>query len=126
MARMDAAAGTANAKVLLHPTASKTVVHSSNHVAIAVVDFEARLGIESGRQSLDGRRWADAATEAKDEMLETGAEGVDVSPGASLTKPSTGVTLVDGSVPQPGGLRGWPRGTPSFATRGRGVGAAAR
>lgn len=79
MARMDAAAGAANAKVLLHPTASKTVVHSSNHVAIAVVDFHARLGIESGRQSLDARRWADAATEARDRVLETGAEGVDVA-----------------------------------------------
>ena len=79
MARMDSAAGTANAKVLLHPTASKTVVHSSNHVAIAVVDFHARLGIESGRQSLDARRWADAATEARDKVLETGAEGVDAA-----------------------------------------------
>lgn len=79
MARMDAAAGTANAKVLLHPAASKTVVHSTNHVAVAVVDFHSRLGIESGRQSLDARRWADAATEARDKVLETGAEGVDVA-----------------------------------------------
>ena len=79
MARMDAAAGTANAKVLLHPTASKTVVSSSNHVAIAVVEFQGRLGIESGRQSVDARRWADAATEAKDKVLETGAEGVDAA-----------------------------------------------
>lgn len=79
MVRMDAAAGTANAKVLLHPTSSKTVVHSSNHVAIAVVDFHSRLGIESGRQSLDARRWAEAATEVRDKVLETGAEGVDVA-----------------------------------------------
>ena len=33
MARMDAAAGTANTKVLLHPTTSPAVVQSSNHVA---------------------------------------------------------------------------------------------
>ena len=79
MARMDAAAGTANAKVLLHPAASKTVVHSTNHVGVAVVDFHSRLGIESGRESLDARRWADAATEVKDKVLETGAEGVDVA-----------------------------------------------
>jgi hypothetical protein len=79
MARMDAAAGTANAKVLLHPTASKVVVHASNHVATAVVDFQARLGIESGRQALDAKRWGDAATEAKDRVLETGAEGVDAA-----------------------------------------------
>ena len=74
MARMDAAAGTANTKVLLHPTTSRAVVHSSNHVAIAVVDFHGRLGIESGRQSLEARRWADAAAEVRDKALETGAE----------------------------------------------------
>jgi predicted transcriptional regulator len=79
MTRMDAAAGTANAKVLLHPTTAKAVVHSSNHVAVAVVDFHARLGIESGRQFLDARRWVDAATEARDNVLETGAEGVDAA-----------------------------------------------
>lgn len=79
IARMDAAAGTANTKVLLHPTAAKTVVHSSNYVAIAVVDFHGRLGIESDRQSLDARRWTDAATEARDKALETGSEGVDVA-----------------------------------------------
>jgi hypothetical protein len=79
MGRMDAAAGTANAKVLLHPAASKTVVHSTNHVGVAVVDFHSRLGIESGRQTLDARRWADAASEARDKVFETGAEGVDVA-----------------------------------------------
>ncbi|WP_329380936.1 hypothetical protein OG625_16140 [Streptomyces sp. NBC_01351] len=79
MARMNAAAGTANTKVLLHPTAARSVVHSSNHVATAVVDFQARLGIERGRQSLEARRWVDAAAEARDKVLETGAEGVGVA-----------------------------------------------
>ncbi|WP_030916459.1 hypothetical protein [Streptosporangium amethystogenes] len=79
MARMDAAAGTANTKVLLHPTASRTVVHSSNHVATAVVDFQGRLGIERGRQSLEARRWVDAATEVRDKVFETGTAGVDAA-----------------------------------------------
>jgi hypothetical protein len=79
MARMDAAANTANTKVLLHPTTSRGVVHSSNHVAIAVVEFHGRLGIERGRQSLEARRWADAATEARDRVLETGADGIDAA-----------------------------------------------
>ena len=79
MGRLDAAAGTANAKVLLHPASARTVVHSSNHVATAVVDFHGRLGIESGRQSLDARRWTEAATEARDKVLETGSEGVDAA-----------------------------------------------
>lgn len=76
VARMDAVAGTANAKVLLHPGKSPAVVQSSNHVAIGVHDFHERLGIETGRRSPEARRWAEAAAEVKDRALETGAKGV--------------------------------------------------
>jgi hypothetical protein len=55
MARIDAAAGTANAKVLLHPTMSAAVVQSREHVARVVAEFHERLGIESGRQSLEAK-----------------------------------------------------------------------
>ena len=79
MARMDAAAGTANTKVLLHPATSPAVVQSSEHVASVVADFHGRLGIESGRQSLEAKRWVDAASEVRDKVLETGAERIDVS-----------------------------------------------
>ncbi|MCM9080082.1 hypothetical protein L1606_18685 [Streptomyces spororaveus] len=76
VARMNAAAATANAKVLLHPTKSPAIVQSSNHVATGVHDFHGRLGIESGRRSSDARRWVHAAAEARDKALETGAKGV--------------------------------------------------
>jgi hypothetical protein len=79
VARMDAAAGMANAKVLLNPIESPAVVRSSNHVAAGVHDFHGRLGIESGRQSSEARRWMDAAAEARDKALETGAKGVDAA-----------------------------------------------
>jgi rRNA processing protein Krr1/Pno1 len=79
MARMDAAAGTANAKVLLNPIQSPAVVQSRGHVASAVTEFHGRLGIESGGRSLEARAWTAAATEFRDKVLETGAEGVDVS-----------------------------------------------
>lgn len=79
MARMNAAAGTANIKVLLHPTASRTVVQSSSHVATAIVDLQERLGIEHGQQTLEARRWVDAAAEMRDNVLETGTEGVDAA-----------------------------------------------
>ncbi|MCD0485989.1 hypothetical protein LO771_27295 [Streptacidiphilus sp. ASG 303] len=79
LARVDAAVGTANAKVLLHPNASPAVVQSGRQVETAVVDFHGRLGIESGRQSLDGRRWVDAAVETRDKVLETGVEGVNAA-----------------------------------------------
>jgi hypothetical protein len=79
MARMDAAAATANTKVLLHPTSSREVVRSSNTVANAVVDFHGRLGIESGRDSLEARRWVDAATDVRDKALDVGSDGVDTA-----------------------------------------------
>jgi hypothetical protein len=79
MARVDAAAGMANTKVVLHPMASRAVVDSSNQVATSVVDFHGRLGIESGGRSVEAKAWMAAATEFRDKVLETGAEGVDVS-----------------------------------------------
>jgi hypothetical protein len=79
MARVDAVACTANPKVLLHPTASPAVVRSRDLVAIAVVDFHERLGIECGRQPLEARQWVDAAAEVRDKVLVTGAEGVDAA-----------------------------------------------
>ncbi|MFI9415590.1 hypothetical protein [Streptomyces werraensis] len=74
--RMKAAADAANSKVLLHPTKSPVVVQSSNHVVTGVHDFHERLGIESGRQSSEARRWVEAAAEVKDKALEAGAKGV--------------------------------------------------
>lgn len=76
MARLDAAAGTANDKVLLNPMASRSVVRSSNHVAGAVIDFQSTLGIEPSRQSLEARRWLQAAADVRDRAIETGASGL--------------------------------------------------
>ncbi|MGW9196685.1 hypothetical protein [Micromonospora chersina] len=76
LARMDAAAGRANAKVLLNPMDSPAVVKASNHVSTAIVEFHGRLGIEGDRQSSEARRWTDAAMEVRDKALETGADGV--------------------------------------------------
>jgi hypothetical protein len=79
MVRMDAAASNANRKVLLHPIASRAVVDSSNQVVSGVVEFNGRLGIEGSRESVDARRWVDAATEARDTAIEVGAVGVDIA-----------------------------------------------
>lgn len=79
LTRMIAAASTANTKVLLHPMDSPAVVQSSNQVSIAIVDFHGRLGIERAGQSSEARRWADAAREARDKALETGADRADAA-----------------------------------------------
>lgn len=79
MARMGTAVGTANTKVLLHPSKAPAVVQSSNHVSMAIVEFHERLGIEGARQSSEARRWADAAKEVRDKALETGVDRVDTA-----------------------------------------------
>jgi hypothetical protein len=77
LARMIAAAGTANSKVLLHPARSPAVVGSSNHIATDIDDFQDALGIEPDRKSSDATRWVDAAAERWDKVRETGAESID-------------------------------------------------
>ena len=79
VARMDAAAGIANAKVLLNPMSSPAVVRSTNHVIAGVHDFHGLLGIEHVRESLEAKRWVEAAGEARDKVRETGAGGVDTA-----------------------------------------------
>ncbi|WP_418058453.1 hypothetical protein [Pimelobacter simplex] len=74
--RMDAAAGQANAKVLLHPSKSPAVVRATNEVLSGVDEFHARLGIASGSASAQTRRWAEAAADARDRALASGADGV--------------------------------------------------
>ena len=77
--RMNAAAEEANAKVLLHPISSRTVVESTNLVAITVIGFETGLGIASDRQQVEAKRWVNAAVETRDDMFKAGAEGVDAA-----------------------------------------------
>ncbi|MFK4693636.1 hypothetical protein [Streptomyces pristinaespiralis] len=61
MARMHAAAGTANSNVLLHLPAHRAVVGSIKRVSITVDEFHRLLGTESGQHSLEATRWWDAA-----------------------------------------------------------------
>src|SRR4051812_22163098 len=77
LGRMDAAVGRANSKVLFNPKQSPAVVKSSNHVAAGVHEFHELLGIESGRESSEPRRWSEAAAERWNSARATGASSVD-------------------------------------------------
>ena len=77
LGRMNAAVGMANSKVLFNPKQSPAVVKSSNHVAAGVNEFHELLGIESGRESSEARRWREAAAERWDSARATGAQGID-------------------------------------------------
>lgn len=83
ISRIDAAARTANTKVLLHPTTSPAVVQSSNHIANGVHDFHERLAIESDHQLLEARRWGDAAADVRRKVLASAADGTDAARRAS-------------------------------------------
>lgn len=72
LARMDAAIGTANLKILLHPTTARAVADSSGHVTTAIVDFHQRAGIGASADISEARRWMDAAVEVRDRVLATG------------------------------------------------------
>jgi hypothetical protein len=76
---VDSAAKAATTKVLLHPTSSRAVVTSSNSIATGIIGFQGALGIESSPESLEAKRWADAAGEVRDKVFETGADGVDAA-----------------------------------------------
>lgn len=77
MARMDEAAATADAKMLLHPKSAQTIKVSNELVGSQVRDFADTLGIENGHESVEVRRWLEAAIDARDRALESGAIGVE-------------------------------------------------
>lgn len=74
--KMNAAASRANAKVLFNPFESPAVVRSSNGVIAVVVEFQERVGIESGVGASEARRWRDAVVDVRERALDTGSEGV--------------------------------------------------
>ncbi len=75
IARIGAAAGLANDKVLVHPFASRTVVSSSNQVVASVAEFHTPLGIESSRDALEPKRWIEAVDDARHDVVEVAENG---------------------------------------------------
>lgn len=75
LAQMEMTVRTANSKVLLNPFDSPAAVRSSNDIATGVLGFRDRLGIESGHESSDAKRWGEAAGEVMEKVLASSAEG---------------------------------------------------
>lgn len=111
MARLDAAAGDANSKVLFHPTASPALVQSREHVATAVSHFREHLGLEADRETWQARQWSEAATELRDKVLEAGSgqlESTKRSGGRTLSRAKAVTEKLSGEVADrlPGRSRG--------------------
>ncbi|MFS4488180.1 hypothetical protein [Dietzia kunjamensis] len=73
--RMDAAADLADAKLLLNPMAAPKLLSARNKVHNDVISFRRLLGIDVDQADLEGRRWRDAALEARDKVVASGAKG---------------------------------------------------
>lgn len=79
LARMSAAVGLANSRVLFNPMQSPAVVRSSNQVSADIHGFHELLGIESGVESSEARRWKEAAAERLDSTRSASAQGLDAA-----------------------------------------------
>jgi hypothetical protein len=83
LGRIDAAARVGDVSVVMHPLDSRTVVRATNAVAGQVMAFHGGMGIEGSRAELESKRWraafGDAAEDARDRIVEGGADGVEVA-----------------------------------------------
>ena len=79
LTRLDETVRKANSKVLLNPFDSPTAVKSSNQITTGVLDFRGRLGIESGHEAKDAKRWGQAAAEVRDKVLAAASEGANAA-----------------------------------------------
>ena len=88
--RIDAACGTANAKIVWHWTDARTVVRSGNHVAARVDDFHQLLGIKSDPRSWEPRQLERAA--------EIGAQAIQTTKDKAPSVLAYGAVLLGGSA----------------------------
>jgi hypothetical protein len=73
MGQMETAGGIANANILLHARAARSVIDSLNSTAAIVDDFHAPLGIASSREALGATPWREALQDAE-QLKKAGAE----------------------------------------------------
>jgi hypothetical protein len=74
--RIQAAAATANSRVLFNPIQSPAVVQASTSITASIGEFHERLGVGAARYDLETRRWAAAAAEVRDHARTKGASAV--------------------------------------------------
>lgn len=79
LSQMNDTVQRANNSVLFNPFDSPAAVKSSDKVAVGVLDFRGRLGIDSEHDSNVARRWRHAAAEVRDKALAAASGGVAVA-----------------------------------------------
>lgn len=74
--RIQAAAATANSRVLFNPIQSPAVVQASTTITASIGEFHERLGVGAFRYDLETRRWAAAAAEVRDRARTKGVSAL--------------------------------------------------
>jgi len=69
----------ANSKVLFNPLKSPATVRSSKRVSEDVHEFRGRLGLDSDQEDCEAKRWSQAATETRDQVVSATVEGVNAA-----------------------------------------------
>jgi hypothetical protein len=77
LVRIKTAVQKANSKVLFNPVQSPTVIKAGNQIFADVHELRELLGIESGAEETEARRWGDAASETWTQVSDTGSEGLE-------------------------------------------------
>jgi hypothetical protein len=75
--RLKAAVDNANSKVLFNPVQSPTVIKAGNQIFANVHELRELLGIESGAEEAEAKRWGEAASETWTQVSETSSEGLE-------------------------------------------------
>lgn len=77
--RINSASALANDKVLFNPISSSRVLRSGAETVRTVGFFQETIGISATHQSVDPRGWAEAAIDARDEMIDATTKVVEVT-----------------------------------------------
>jgi hypothetical protein len=75
LSQMNETVERANGSVLFNPFDAPAAVKSSNQVAVSVLDFRGRVGLESDSESEVAKRWGRAVAEVRDKALASASEG---------------------------------------------------
>lgn len=81
--RMQVAATRANEKVLTNPWKAPSVVRSVNSVSSSVAEFHGHLGLDTSHDAAATRGWRQAASDLRDRVVESGADGLETGKGAA-------------------------------------------
>lgn len=77
--RIEETTGSANSKVLLHPSTAKAVAVSGAGMAVEILDFHGKIGADDNSTAVSVKNWTAALLEVRDKAIESGVDGFDAA-----------------------------------------------